>query len=541
MLRRFQKMTAAGLAAVSLLAAGTAYAEAGKLNMSYLYFGSTQSYVQYVDRSNGALQTVSPSFFDLTDDGRLQLSDKLDAGFVEQMHARGVKVVPFLSNHWNRAQGKSALQNRAALVDQIAEAVAKYGLDGINVDIENVTETERDAYTDLVKRLRAKLTAGKEVSVAVAANPKGWTAGWQASYDYAELAEASDYLMIMAYDETYEGVPEAGPVASLSFVEESIRYALTQAPADKLVLGIPFYGRYWLAGSSTSGTGISNEQVEEAIARFGGTTHYDEKAQSPWAAFTVPAGDAPFEVNYAPLAPGSYTVWYENDRSIQQKLRLVQKYGLKGAGSWSLHQETKATWDYFSMWLNGVYFTDMIGHWAQKDVMAMLDQKWMVGVADDRFAPEAPLTRAQAAAILVRAKGLASAKPAAANPFADVPAGHWAAKDIAVAKENGLIEGTGARTFAPDQPITREEMAAMLARVAGVSSSAAAKSRFSDVSSGLWSYSAINAMTEQHILEGFPDGTFRPKAQMTRSQMAALMNRAAVWFRKLAEARLKAI
>lgn len=530
MLRRLQCLTAAGLAAVSLLAAGSAVAESGRLNMSYLYFGSTQSYVQYVDQSNGALQIVSPSFLDLTADGSLQLTDKLDAEFVEQMHKRGVKVVPFLSNHWDRDKGKNALTNRVKLAEQIADAVAKYGLDGVNVDIENVTEADRDAYTDLVKLVRAKLPADKEVSVAVAANPKGWTEGWQASYDYAELARVSDYLMIMAYDETYEGVPEAGPVASLSFVEASIRYALTKAPADKLVLGIPFYGRYWLAGSSTSGAGISNEKAEEAIARFGGTKHYDEKAQSAWATFTVRPGDAPFIVNYAPLAPGNYTVWYEDDRSIQQKLTLVQKFGLKGAGSWSLNQETKSTWDYFSMWLNGVYFRDLIGHWAQNDVLAMIAQKWMVGVADDRFAPESPLTRAQAAAILVRTKGLGSAKPASANPFADVPSGHWAAKEIAIAKEKGLIEGTSARTFAPEQPIKREEMAAMLARVAGIDASAAAKSAFLDVTTAQWSYAAIAAMTEKGILEGFPDGTFRPNGQMTRAQMATVMNRASAWF-----------
>jgi hypothetical protein len=162
--------------------------------------------------------------------------------------------------------------------------------------------------------------------------------------------------------------------------------------------------------------------------------------------------------------------------------------------------------------------------------LAIFAQKWMVGVADDRFAPETPLTRAQAAAILVRAKGLGSAKPAAANPFTDVPSAHWASKEIAIAKEEGLIEGTSARTFAPDQPIKREEMAAMLARVAGITASAAAKSAFRDVTTTQWSYAAIAAMTEKGILEGFPDGTFRPNGQMTRAQMAAVMNRASAWF-----------
>lgn len=99
---------------------------------------------------------------------------------------------------------------------------------------------DRDAYTDLVRLLREKLPADKEVSVAVAANPNGWTKGWHGTYNYKELAKYASYLMIMAYDESYEGGPE-GPVASIGFVDRSIQYALKQGvPADKVVLGVPF-------------------------------------------------------------------------------------------------------------------------------------------------------------------------------------------------------------------------------------------------------------------------------------------------------------
>ena len=79
--------------------------------------------------------------------------------------------------------------------------------------------------------LRNKLPSGMEVSVAVAANPTGVTKSWIALYEDKALAEVSDYLMVMAYDESYSGDPIPGPVASLPFVEKSIQYAVAQAPS----------------------------------------------------------------------------------------------------------------------------------------------------------------------------------------------------------------------------------------------------------------------------------------------------------------------
>lgn len=121
------------------------------------------------------------------------------------MHDQGIRVVPYLSNNWDRELGRAMLRNKEVATTQIAEAIERYNLDGVNVDIENVTDEDQADYTEFVRLLREKIPAHKEVSVAVAANPKGWTEGWHGSYDYKLLAEFSDYLMIMTYDESYVG------------------------------------------------------------------------------------------------------------------------------------------------------------------------------------------------------------------------------------------------------------------------------------------------------------------------------------------------
>jgi spore germination protein YaaH len=541
---------------VCLLAgAGVEAASAAKLNMGYLYFGSQEAYVRQVDATNRSLDRVSPTLFDLTPEGELKLASDIRI-LAEAMKSRGVKVVPFLSNHWDRETGRKALANREALSTRIAEEVVRYQLDGVNVDIENVTEADRDAYTDLVRLLRQKLPGGAEVSVAVGANPHGWTKGWQASYDMAGLAKYSDYLMLMSYDEHWSGSPSPGPVASLGWVEKSVQQILKEVPPEKVVLGIPFYGRFWKEGGGISGAGIPNRTAESLARRYGIEPRYDEAEQSAVFTFIVGTAEEPPVVNGKKLEPGSYTVWFENERSIKRKLDLVHQYKLRGTGSWCLSQESPETWVYYSSWLNGQYYSDAAGHWAENEIRTVAQKGWMTGKGSLVFAPQAPLTRAEAAAILVRSLGLAEAAASAGGAgavsggaaasgtgagagFSDVPAGHWGRAEIGLARRFGLVDGYADGTFAPDRPVSREQLSAMLYRAIGPESAAATAAAkeagavtvlsplqpFKDMQASRWSWTAVTAMQGSGLLQGYPDGSFRPTASVTRAEAAALLLR----------------
>ena len=87
------------------------------------------------------------------------------------------------------------------------------------------------------------------------------------------------------------------------------------------------------------------------------------------------------------------------------------------------------------------------------------------------------------------------------------------------------MEGLGNQKFAPDASLTREEMATLLSRLLKISPSNKYKNHFKDVDSSKWSYPYIVTMAEENIFEGFDDGTFRPKVKVTRAQMAALLDR----------------
>lgn len=336
-----------------------ASAQTGLFNMSYVFFGAISSYVTQVDKTKGSLNVVSPNYFDITAEGNLDVTWRLQTSFITEMHKRGIKVVPFLANHWNQTAGINGLKNRDQLAQNIAAAIEQYNLDGVNVDIEGVGHTYRDAHTDFIRLLRQYIPADKEVSVAVAANPNGWNTGWHGFYDYKALGTYANYLMIMAYDESWES-PDSpiGPVSSLSFFERSIQYAINQGvPKDRIVAGLPFYGRMWkldgptLEGRSITGMGLSSTRVAPLVTQFNGKNQFDEKTQSSYATFIIPEGESAF-IGSVKLTEGNYVIWYENEPSIKAKLRLPKQYGIKGTGSWALYHETPDTWDYYSTALN---------------------------------------------------------------------------------------------------------------------------------------------------------------------------------------------
>lgn len=167
-------------------------------------------------------------------------------------------------------------------------------------------------------------------------------------------------------------------------------------------------------------------------------------------------------------------------------------------------------------------------------VINAANKGWMLGVSDTSFLPESPLTRAQAAVILVSALGLA----AAPDSDSDIPAfndisSHWAYDEIGIAKLHNIISGIGGGKFAPDSPVTRAQMAVMLGKaLVQLQDAGNPAAAFEDVdrNSLSWAYDYIVSMTQHGIIQGYPDGLFHPRASITRAQMAALMDSASEHF-----------
>lgn len=505
-----------------------------KYNMTYLY--GMGDYISMVNQTNGALNEVSPSYFDIDEKGNLKLNP-VDNQLVSKMHEQGIKVVPFFSNHWDREVGRLALKNKGKVVSDIVHAVNQYGLDGVNIDLENLNENDRNDYIEIARLVREKLPKDKSLVISVAANPYELKTGWNASYDYTELAKYADYLMVMAYDEHYEG-GEAGPVASIGFVEKSISYACQNVPKEKIVLGIPLYGRYWKEGASYGGDAISMQKMNELVGKYQVQITYDNESQSVKAVVTIKNTDVKPRIYGKEWSEGRYIIWYENESSIKAKLDLVQKYDIKGVGTWRLGMEEKSLWNILkeelqeALEIKMTEFTDVSrNNWAYYAITYLKEKGWIQGKSEGLFAPQENLTRGEMATIVCRMLNLNVNEENTFHRFSDIN-NHWAKEYIIRISELGIVNGYEDGSFKPDNLITRGEVSKIISKVMELEEFKKQHSReyfeggntiFMDLNGREWCAEYVKVLASKNILKGYPDGTFRVNNVITRAEISQVI------------------
>jgi len=134
----------------------------------------------------------------------------------------------------------------------------------------------------------------------------------------------------MTYDHHSSATPP-GPVAGYDWVKAALDYATRRVPRQKILLGIPFYGREWIQnGEETAAHTLSFPDAQDRLEQSSVPGLWDERWRTPW-------------FQYSDL-DGLHTGWYENSRSLQAKLELMQEFHLRGFAAWRLGVEDPAFW-----------------------------------------------------------------------------------------------------------------------------------------------------------------------------------------------------
>lgn len=278
------------------------------------------------------VNVISPTWFSVTDNSGT-LSSLADAGYVNQAHAAGMEVWGLIDNFNENFSTETALAAgsvRTNIISQLISRAQQVGMDGINVDFENLTEASIPHYIQFLRELSlAAHGAGLVISVDTPV-PQSYTE----YYDRKGQAETIDYMIMMGYDEHYSGSEEAGSVASLPFVETGIQDLLKAVPAEKVICAVPFYTRLWtetFGQTAVTSEVLGMDGADQYVAQLGMTKTWDASVGQ--------------NVAVAETDTARYTIWMEDEQSLEEKMKLIPKYSLAGAAEWKLGFERATVWD----------------------------------------------------------------------------------------------------------------------------------------------------------------------------------------------------
>lgn len=274
---------------------------------------------------------ISPTWFEF-EDSEGNLLDRGTVEYVNRAHNRGLQVWGLLSHNFTQPQFTKIIltstSRRQHVIDQLLKYANEYNLDGINIDIENV---QPDFSEEWVQFMRELYPQAKEKGLTVSVDVY-MPSAWSGHYERAKVAEVVDYFIVMAYDEHWSGSENAGPVASLPWVNQGLASTLEDVPSHKLVLGMPTFTRLWAeTDSGLESRAYGMNEVKRRMGELGLTTTYDEYSGQLY-------GEK--EVNGK-----LYKVWLEDAQTIEKRVALINEHDLAGYAAWRLGLETPEVWD----------------------------------------------------------------------------------------------------------------------------------------------------------------------------------------------------
>ena len=285
------------------------------------------------------LNVISPTWFKLNDSegGFVSFASQ---DYVDKSHGMGLEVWALVENieyadSIDMYALLSSTTKRARLIDSLVSTALDYNIDGINVDFEQISTDCGEHYIEFIRELSIPCRANGIVLSVDNYVPTGYTD----HYDRGEQGVVADYVIIMGYDEHYSGSDQAGSVASINFVEEGIERTVEQVPAHKVINAVPFYTRIWeTKGAELGSQAVGMAAAEEYVSAHNIALEWDEETCQNYGEYTE--GGSLFQV------------WLEDERSIEVKLNIMEKYQIGGVAGWRLGFEKPEIWDVIGVYLN---------------------------------------------------------------------------------------------------------------------------------------------------------------------------------------------
>ena len=335
------------------------------INMAWHQVSSRSANNQVLEMiaNTKGLTTLSPTWFSVKDT-KGNITSIASSEYVNYAHQSNIEVWGLVRNFdpLNQEGIKtseethellSRTSSRENLTNQLISEALQVGLDGINVDFETVAEKTGEHYIQFIRELSVKCRKNGIVLSVDNYVPKGYNA----HYHRKEQGIVADYVIIMGYDEHFAGSYESGSVASIGYVKEGIQETLKDVPASKVINAMPLYTRLWKevpkteaelseqAGTEagkystkvTSET-VSMKRTDKVLEQFGAEAKWDSKTGQNYAQWEKDGA--------------TYKIWLEDEKSIEEKLKVMKANKLAGTSVWKLGFGSQGLWELILKYVN---------------------------------------------------------------------------------------------------------------------------------------------------------------------------------------------
>lgn len=284
------------------------------------------------------VNVISPTWFSINDVSGT-FSSLASVEYVDKAKALGLEVWALIDDFNTEVDMYELLSytsRRESLSNGLLEAAMQYKINGINIDFENISSKAGEHYIQFIRELSVKCRNNGIVLSVDNYVP----APYNQYYDRKEQGEIVDYVIVMAYDEYYAGSDVAGPVASIGFVKDAIYNTLEEVPNEKTIIAIPFYSRLW---KETPEGNVSSESFAMTPAN---NIFKDNGVEPEW--------DDTYGSYYGEYEKDdtSYKMWLEEEKSIEEKMKVIYDADIAGIGAWKLGLEKEEVWNVIIKYLN---------------------------------------------------------------------------------------------------------------------------------------------------------------------------------------------
>lgn len=291
---------------------------------------------------------INPFYYALSRGGRIienLPSFRENARFASIIKKGGMKILPAIVNDIISADGKAKRLKDADIIHNILITGAKrkkhiknilglikrYGYDGVDIDYENLYFKDRGLFTDFIKELSAALhLKGKALTVTVQQKTEESAKDGPSAIDWAGIAQFADSIKIMCYNFS-SPLSGPGPLAPPAWVEDIVVFSKKHIPLQKITIAITLGGFDWSEQKSRS---ISFDSAQETALLYKSAIKWDEVSSTP---------------HFAYFQDGKrHEVWFEDKRSVSEKLSILKKHGIKNLALWRLGGEDKDIYEFLS-------------------------------------------------------------------------------------------------------------------------------------------------------------------------------------------------